>query len=174
MGYPDFYILLLSSLECSDSCCNQIVIVLSVIDSHLTPRRSVWYLGGRALPRLRYISMMTMVMGGSGIETVRLAAVYSPVWLAEILTAAGAAFWGAKAEMEKSVWVYSLSFSPLHAPAIHFICVCLFLRSFSVRSFSFQLCCWCCCCRCGTRAAGGNNTWVLGSHNVWPRNRVVW
>lgn len=49
--------------------------------------------------------------------------------------------------------------------------VCLFLRSFSVLSFSFQLCC---CCRCGTRAAGGSFTWVEGSHNVWPRNRGAW
>lgn len=31
------------------------------------------------------------------------------------------------------------------------------LPSFSVRSFSFQLCC---CCRCGTRTAGGSRTWV--------------
>lgn len=36
-------------------------------------------------------------------------------------------------------------------------CVCLFLRSFSVLSFSFQLCSL---CRCGTRAAGGSITWV--------------
>lgn len=36
-------------------------------------------------------------------------------------------------------------------------CVCLFLRSFSVLSFSFQLCSR---CRCGTRAAGGSITWV--------------
>lgn len=133
--------------------CNQTFIVLSRIDSHLTPRRSVWYFGGRAAPRLRWISRMTMVMGCSAIETTRLAAVYSPLRLADILSGAGEAFWEPKAETEKPALVHSHKVSQTFS----LICESVYLLSFSVRSLSFQLCC---CCRCATRAAGGSITWV--------------
>ena len=63
-----------------------------------------------------------MVMGCSGIEIERLAAVYSPVWLAAMLTGSGEAFWGAEAEMEKSTWVSSLILSNLNSQTLN-LCV---------------------------------------------------